>query len=106
MKVKTMTQMNLQLPNGFTRMAPADEAIFVTTTTTNPQVFTVNNEKAIRYVLGIRIVNAAGVARAASGAVLPLPANANTNTTNTVSVTDSAWAVGDTVFVRYTYYNL
>jgi len=99
-----MTQTNLQLPNGNVRMAPADEAIIAITSGTATQVFTMANEKVVRYVLGVRIVNSAGVSRSPSGAVLPLPANAATNATKTVSVTDSAFANGDTVFIRYTSY--
>lgn len=104
MKDQTMTQQNLQLPDGTVRMAPTDEAIIAITAATATQVFTMTNEKVVRYVLGVRIVNSSGVSRTPSGAVLPLPANAATNTTNTVSVTDSAFANGDTLFIRYASY--
>lgn len=101
-----MTQTNLQLPTGKVRMAPSDEAIFNITATTATQTFTMANEKVVRYVLGVRIVNSSGISRSPSGAVTPLPANAATNTGNTVSVTDAAFANGDTLFIRYASYSV
>lgn len=92
-----MTQANLQLTDGTVRPVPVDIGVFAITGATSPIVKTMANMSKIQLIKSVTIISTANVRRGASGAV--------TFTGNTVSVTDAAYANGETLIVEAIGYN-